>query len=119
MELQKRKEISDKIQNSFVDDFDLINDAKEKINTYLISMNIDNIYGYNDFCSFFIRVTDDLLDKISIDEFEKISITNFISEILYIMIKQKVSDSTQSDEMKSFNILKMEIDKFKMNQLKK
>ena len=119
MDLEKRREISDKIQNSFVDDFDLINDAKEKINVYLSEMEIENIYNYNEFCNLFVHITDDILDTLSIEEFQNIPIDNFIAEILSIMIKKKISESVQPDEKKSFNLLKMEIDKFKINQKNK
>jgi len=118
MDLEKRKEISNKIQNSFVDDFDLINDAKEKINLYLTEMEIENVFTYNEFCILFINMTDDVLDTLTIEEFQMIPIEFFISEILSTMIKRKIGESTQTDDKKSFNLLKMEIDKFKINQKK-
>ena len=118
MDLNKRKEISEKIGNSFVDDYDSINDAKEKINLYLIEMEIENIYTYNEFCGVFISITDSILDTLSLEDFQKIPIDNFISEILSIMIKKKINDSVQTDDKKSFNLLKIEIDKFKINNKK-
>lgn len=119
MDLIKRQEISNKIQKSFVDDFDLINDAKEKINIYLLDMNIDNVYKYNEFCSLFIKITDEMLDTLSVSEFENTQIEYFISEVISIIVKNKIIESELTDEQKSFNLLKMEIDKFKINKSKK
>jgi hypothetical protein len=118
MNLQDKNEINEKIRNSFVDDFDSINDAKEKINMYLSEMQIEKTYDYNEFCSLFIEITDKLLDSLTLKEFQNIQITNFISEILSIMVKKKIDESSQDEEKKTFNLLKMEIDKFKINKLK-
>ncbi len=119
MDLDKRREISEKIQNSFVDNFDVINDSKEKINIYLSEMEMDNLYNYNEFCNLFVNITDDMLETLSLDEFQNIPIDNFISEILSIMIKKKINESQQTDDKKSINMLKIEIDKFKINQKNK
>ena len=119
MDLEKRKEISKKIETSFVEDFNLINDAKNKINLYLSDMDITELYNYNEFCIIFMDTTDTLLGNLTTTEFQNLPLENFISEILSIMVQHKISEcTTQTEEQKSFNLLKIEIDKFKMNKRK-
>ena len=113
MDIDKRNEISDRMKNSFVDDFDLINDAKEKINLYLQTLNIVELYDYNNFCADFINISNKMLDNLSTEEFNKITIDIYTAEVLTFMIKHKISFSNQDENTKSNNLIKLELEKYK------
>ena len=108
--------IIERINKVFVDDYDVINSAKDKINDYIDTMSINGKYGYNEFCKVFIEMTDDILDILSIEEFSKIPVDVLISEILALMLKKKIISSEQADETKTSNLLKLEMDKFKITK---
>jgi len=113
MDINKRNEISDRMKNSFVDDFDLINDAKEKINLYLQTLNIVEIYDYNNFCTDFINISNKMLDNLTITEFNDITIDKYTAEVLTFMIKHKITSSNHDEDTKSNNLIKLELEKYK------
>lgn len=106
--------IKQKISTTFVEDFNAVNISKDKINNYLKSIELEELYDYNTFCSDFILVSTNILDKIEDKVFFDVRIEFFIAEVLYAMIKYKIIKSNKTDDIKTYNLIKLELDKKKI-----
>jgi len=90
------KEITLKLKEMFVEDYVRVNDAKESINDYLLSIDVLCIYDYNDFCSNFLKVSDKLLYSLAEDDLQNVDITHIVSEIISTMVKCKMKTHTNN-----------------------
>lgn len=103
------EELNDKLKELFVDQFDKVNGAKDEINKYLDSMDIESKYEYNSFCSDFLKVASNLLDSLTISDLQKMNIEYFVNEILSIMINYKIVEGEADDEKKLEKMIKHEL----------
>lgn len=90
-------DLENRLKEMFVDDFDKVNDARNNINNHLINIEVNNKYEYNEFCADFLRITEKLLNSLSVEDIETIDFTFIMGEILSIMIKYKIFE-TETDE---------------------
>lgn len=114
MNKDNKKEIIEKINDIFVNDFNTIKKSQEKIIDYLNLFDIKESYSYNEFCIDFIDISSNMLDDITEEEFSKININFFITQILYEMVKIKITKSNINDSNKSAALMKLEVDKYMM-----
>jgi len=97
-------ELSNKLKEMFVDDYEKVNVAKNSVNEYLENLNVSNKYEYNEFCNDFLKVSDKLIHTLNVHDIENADSTFIMGEIMSIMVKYKIMDSEQ-DETKRFHKL--------------
>ena len=97
-------ELSNRLKEMFVDDYDKVNGAKNDVNKYLENLNVSNKYEYNEFCNDFLKVSDKLMLTLNVHDIENADSTFIMGEIMSIMVKYKIMDSEQ-DETKRFHKL--------------
>jgi hypothetical protein len=119
MNLTKKTEILQRINESFVQNFDLINESKEKINNYLTLIGINDHYNYNNFCIDLIKTSDETLEDMEEDYYQKTPVNIFIANILEKMLKDKIKNSNISEEQKNIGLIKLELDKYMTNYTNK
>jgi len=112
MESDKIKEIIDRLNTCFVDDFILMKESKDKVNNYLILLNISELYDYNTFCTELISVSNEILEKITDEEFGNISVDLFISDILAEMLINRIIKCDMTESEKAVAIIKIELDRY-------
>lgn len=112
METSKVNEIIERITTSFVDDFFLIKESKDSVNNYLSILNIDNIYEYNEFCLDLLDISNDLLNKITFEQFSNNPVGEFISGVLSEMMIRKINKSDKTDVEKKDALVKIELDRY-------
>ena len=93
------KELSERLKELFVNDFDKVDGAKNDINVYLESINVETRYDYNEFCSDFLKVSDKLIHSLTLADIQNVDAGFIMGEIMSIMVKYKIMDS-EPDETK-------------------
>ena len=119
MNEDKKNEILEKINEVFVDDFNMIKNSQEKINDYLKSFEIKELYNYNEFCIEFINSCNNILDNVSDEDFNYLKFNYFITEILSEMVRTKISNSDLDEEKKEFSLMKLGLDKYVVKNISK
>ncbi len=97
-------ELTDRLKELFVEDYDKVNNAKDNVNEYLTSIDIDNKYAYNEFCSDFLRVSKKLIHSLTLADIKNADAGFIMGEIMTIMVKYKIVDS-EPDETKRLHKL--------------
>ena len=103
------EELKMRLKEMFVEDYDKVNDAKNNINIYLKSINIDDEYNYNDFCNGFLEISDTLIQTLSTQKTQTIDSIFIIGEIMSIMVKQKIHESNSDENKKLYKIFQHEL----------
>jgi len=93
------KELSERLKELFVNDFDKVDGAKNDINVYLESIDVETRYNYNEFCTDFLKVSDKLIQSLTLADIQNVDAGFIMGEIMSIMVKYKIMDS-EPDETK-------------------
>lgn len=91
------------LENSFVEDFDRMDHAKEIINEYLRSINFRYEYDYNTFCKELKNSLTETLTLLDESVFPFLDITSFIHENIQRMISRKIIEH-EEEYLKDVNI---------------
>ena len=106
------EELSERLKSMFVDDYDKVNGAKEDINSYLDSINVNDKYDYNSFCHDFLNISSNLLENLTDNDIQNMDFMYFINEILSVMVNYKIlndNDGKIDEETKVANLLRHEL----------
>lgn len=103
------EELTLKLKEMFVEDFDKVNGAKESINEYLLSINVESAYNYNDFCSDFLKVSDKLLTSLAESDLQSLEAPYIMSEIMSIMVRYKIMESEEDGDIRSYKLMQHEL----------
>lgn len=109
-------EIIETLEHIFVTDYDSILLAMKNVNEYLDSVDIENHYKYNDFCVEFLDVAKEFLSHLSEETLSKLETLTIISEILSIMVKFRITDSSDDIELAKTKIMQHELRMKKLNR---
>jgi hypothetical protein len=103
------EELSTRLKDMFVEDYDKVNGAKNDINVYLESIGIKTKYNYNDFCSDFLKVSDNLIQSLTLEDIINVDSTIILGEVMSIMVKYKIMDNEPDEEKRLHKILQHEL----------
>jgi hypothetical protein len=103
------EELSTRLKDMFVEDYDKVNGAKNDINVYLESIGIKTKYNYNDFCSDFLKVSDNLIQSLTLEDIINVDSTIILGEVMFIMVKYKIMDNEPDEEKRLHKILQHEL----------
>lgn len=103
------EEITGRLKQMFVDDYDKVKSAKDNVNTYLESIDVEGRYDYNEFCNRFLEISDKLINSLSMDEIRGINAPYIMGEVLSIMVKYKIMDGDDTDDDKLQKIIQHEL----------
>lgn len=103
------EELAIRLKELFVEDYDKVNSAKDNINVYLESINVDNKYNYNDFCTDFLKVSEKLIQSLSLSDIQNVDSMFLMGEIMSIMVKYKIMDSEQDEAKRLQKIIQHEL----------
>jgi hypothetical protein len=113
---QIMKNIEDKLQDMFVEEYDRVNNAKDSINKYFEDLEINYVYGYNIFCVDFKENAKSLINNLSPEDLLNINTTVFVFEVLSYMIRNKIDEIVDDKGKKMDLILKHELKKYLINK---
>jgi hypothetical protein len=102
-------ELTNRLKELFVEDFDKVNGAKNDVNDYLESIDIHNKYDYNEFCSDFLKVSEKLIHSLTISDIQNADAGFIMGEIMTIMVKYKIMDSEPDDTQRLHKLLQHEL----------
>ena len=102
-------ELMERLKDLFVNDFDKVNNAKENINVYLESIEIENKYSYNDFCADFLKVSERLIESLSPQDIESLDAMFIMGEIMSVMVKYKIIESEKDESLRLQKIIQHEL----------
>ena len=97
-------ELTGRLKELFVEDYDKVNGAKNDVNEYLISIDVDNKYEYNEFCNDFLKISEKLIHSLTLVDIKNADAGFIMGEIMTIMVKYKIVDS-EPDETKRLSKL--------------
>jgi len=100
------------IKDSFVSEYEKINESRESINLYFGELNFNYQYDYNTFCIEFSETCEKILHELSIENIISIDINQLVFESFSYMIRQKIFNSTKNEEDKQKLILLHELKKY-------
>ena len=103
------EELTNRLKELFVDNYDMVNNSKNDINTYLESINVNTKYEYNEFCSDFLRVSDKLIHSLSLADIQNVNATFIMGEIMSIMVKYKIMDSEPDESKRLHKLIQHEL----------
>lgn len=103
------QELSDRLKELFVNDFDKVNGAKNDINIYLESLDIDSRYTYNDFCADFLRVSEKLIQSLTLSDIQNVDSMFIMAEIMSIMVKYKIMDAEPDETQRLHKLIQHEL----------
>ena len=92
-------ELNNRLKELFVNDFDKVDGAKNDINGYLESIDVETRYSYNEFCADFLKVSDKLIHSLTLSDIQNVDAGFIMGEIMSIMVKYKILES-EPDENK-------------------
>jgi len=102
-------ELTNRLKELFVNDYDKVNDAKDNVNGYLESIDVDNKYDYNEFCADFIRVSEKLIHSLTLSDIENADAGFIMGEIMTIMVKYKIVDSEPDETQRLHKLIQHEL----------
>ena len=102
-------ELTDRLKELFVEDYDKVNSAKDNVNEYLTSIEVDNKYEYNEFCSDFLRVSEKLIHSLTLSDIKNADAGFIMGEIMTIMVKYKIVDSEPDETKRLHKLLQHEL----------
>ena len=76
--------------DSFVNNYNKINEARLIINDYMKTLSFDYEYDYNTFCKEFISTIELVLNDIDEDKISKLDINMYIYESFLLMVTNKI-----------------------------
>ena len=97
-------ELTNRLKDLFVNDYEKVNGAKDDVNGYLDSIDVNNKYEYNEFCSDFLKVSEKLIHSLTLSDIQNADAGFIMGEIMTIMVKYKIMDS-EPDESKRLSKL--------------
>lgn len=103
------EELSIRLKELFVEDYDKVNSAKDNINVYLESIDVSTRYNYNDFCADFLKVSEKLIQSLTISDIQSIDSLYLMGEIMSIMVKYKIMDSEPDETKRLHKIIQHEL----------
>jgi len=106
------KTIQDNLSVMFVEQYDKVNSARKSINSYLKDIDIEYQYDYNIFCLDFMENSKNLVNHISEDKLEELDDMSFVSEIMSIMVKNKIHENIKDETKKAYLMVQHELKKF-------
>jgi len=92
------EELTNRLKEMFVDDYEKVYGIKEDINIYLESLDVVK-YEYNEFCSDFLKISNKLIQSLSLSDIQNVDSTYIMGEIMSVMVKYKILES-EPDESK-------------------
>ena len=113
---QLLKNIEDKLEDMFVEEYDKVNKAKDSINTYFQDLEINYVYDYNIFCIDFRNNAKQLINNLPPEDLLNINTTIFVFEALSYMIRNKIDEIVVDKSKKMDLILKHELKKYLINK---
>ena len=102
-------ELANRLKELFVEDYEKVNSAKDDINVYLESIDIDNKYDYNEFCSDFLRVSEKLIHSLTVTDIQNADAGFIMGEIMAIMVKYKIMDSEPDETQRLHKLIQHEL----------
>ena len=93
---QITKNIEDKLDGMFVEEYDKVNSAKDSINIYFKDLEINYVYDYNIFCVDFRNNAKQLINNLPPEDLININTTIFVFEVLSYMIRNKIDEDLDS-----------------------
>lgn len=102
-------ELENRLKELFVEDFDKVNIAKDNINTYLESINIENKYEYNEFCADFLKVSKKMINSLSLSDIQNLDTLYIMGEIMSVMVKYKILESEPDETKRSYMLIQHEL----------
>jgi len=102
-------ELSNRLKEMFVDDYEKVNGAKNNVNEYLDNLGVDNKYEYNEFCNDFLKVSEKLIHSLTVHDIENANSTFIMGEIMSIMVKYKIMDSEPDETQRLHKLIQHEL----------
>jgi hypothetical protein len=101
--------LTNRLKELFVDNYEMVNNSKDDINTYLESIDVDTKYEYNEFCSDFLKISDKLIHSLSMTDIQNVDATYIMAEIMSIMVKYKIMDSEPDENKRLHKLIQHEL----------
>jgi hypothetical protein len=100
------------LKESFIDEFDKIEQSRQLVNKYLNEIDFNFEYDYNNFCVDFLNSSEKILRTLTDEEILYLDINDLVYESFMYMIKTKIFDSAKNDSDKQKLILLHELKQF-------
>jgi hypothetical protein len=88
------------ITESFISDYERIENSKNILNIYLVEIKLDYKYDYNTFCKEFLASVNNELNNMSIENIQNIDSISFTYTIINNMIKNKMNEIITNEKDK-------------------
>ena len=107
----------DNLKESFINDFDKIDQSRQLVNKYLNEIDFNFEYDYNNFCIDFLNSSEKILKTLTNEEILFLDINDLVYESFMYMIKTKIFNSTKNDNDKQKLILLHELKQFLIKRI--
>ena len=97
--------LQERLNDVFVNDYELINGALSDINNYLSVLDVNYTYKYDDFCKDFLKTSQAFIDKMTIQELQNMDTFIFTQEVIGIMIYYKIENTIKNEDDRNFKLL--------------
>jgi hypothetical protein len=100
--------------DTFVNEFDKIDNARITINNYMKEISFNYEYDYNTFCKEFASTVEKILNMIDENRIMSIDINFIIYESLILMVRNKIFEMTPDEKTKTSLLILHELKNFLM-----